>query len=105
MISDINISLELVEDGKAVAHRKYLGQCNAKEYLDGEYPASLDRYGVWQQEGGNTRPWDFRHGFHFSASPNGSSSQISPSISLSGHLSSRFSLRSWANSSLSSLLS
>jgi len=83
VISDINLNLALVEDGLAFAYRKYLGQCNAKEYLDAEYRASRHRYGVWQQEGGITRPWDFRRGRRGGASPNGSTSPQSSSPS--GH--------------------
>ena len=60
VISGININLVLVEDGQAFAYRQYLGGCEAKEYLDAEYRASRHRYGVWQVEGGITRPWDFR---------------------------------------------
>ena len=60
VISEININLALVEDGQAFAYRQYLSGCNAKEYLDAEYRASRRRYGVWQVEGGITRPWDFR---------------------------------------------
>jgi endonuclease YncB( thermonuclease family) len=61
VISEININLALVEDGQAFAYRQYLSGCDAKEYLDAEYRASRRRYGVWQVEGGITRPWDFRH--------------------------------------------
>lgn len=60
VISDINLNLGMVEDGQAFAYRQYLGGCNAKEYLDAEVRASRHRYGVWQVEGGITRPWDFR---------------------------------------------
>ena len=60
VFSGVNINLKLVEDGKAFAYRQYLGGCNAKEYLDAETRASRHRYGVWQVEGGVTRPWDFR---------------------------------------------
>ena len=56
VISDININLVLVEDGQAFAYRQYLSGCDAKEYLDAEYRASRRRYGVWQVEGGITRP-------------------------------------------------
>ena len=62
VISEININLAMVEDGQAFAYRQYLSGCNAKEYLDAEYRASRRRYGVWQVEGGITRPWDFRRG-------------------------------------------
>ena len=60
VFSGININLAMVEDGQAFAYRQYLGDCNAKEYLDAEYRASRRRYGVWQVEGGITWPWDFR---------------------------------------------
>jgi len=62
VISDINLNLVMVEDGQAFAYRQYLGGCDAKEYLDAEVRASRHRYGVWQVEGGITRPWDFRRG-------------------------------------------
>ncbi|MEI7666857.1 MAG: thermonuclease family protein [Synechococcaceae cyanobacterium ELA263] len=71
VISDININLVLVEDGQAFAYRQYLGGCEAKEYLDAEYRASRHRYGVWQVEGGITRPWDFRRGRHNAVIPDG----------------------------------
>jgi hypothetical protein len=60
VISDINLNLVMVEDGQAFAYRQYLGGCDAKEYLDAEVRASRHRHGVWQVEGGITRPWDFR---------------------------------------------
>ncbi|MCP9776927.1 thermonuclease family protein [Cyanobium sp. Tous-M-B4] len=60
VISDINLNLVMVEDGQAFAYRQYLGGCNAKKYLDAEVRTSRHRYGVWQVEGGITRPWDFR---------------------------------------------
>ena len=81
VISDININLAMVEDGQAFAYRKYLGQCDAREYLDAKYRASRHRYGVWQQEGGITRPWDFRRGRRGGALPNGTSSKSGRSTS------------------------
>jgi hypothetical protein len=39
VISDIN--LVLVEDGQAFAYRRDLGSCDAREYRDAEYRASL----------------------------------------------------------------
>ena len=83
VISDININLAMVEEGQAFAYRKYLGQCDAREYLDAEYRASRHRYGVWQQEGGITRPWDFRRGRRGGVMPGGSTSPLSSSPS--GH--------------------
>ena len=60
VIGEVNLNLAMVEDGQAFAYRQYLGQCDAKEYLDAEYRASRHRFGVWQVPGGITRPWDFR---------------------------------------------
>ena len=71
VISEININLALVEDGQAFAYRQYLSGCNAKEYLDAEYRASRRRFGVWQVEGGITRPWDFRRGRRSAVIPDG----------------------------------
>lgn len=62
VIGEVNLNLAMVEDGQAFAYRQYLGGCDAKEYLDAEVRASRHRYGVWQVEGGITRPWDFRRG-------------------------------------------
>ncbi len=58
--SGINVNLVMVEDGQAFAYRQYLNRCDAREYLDADDRASRRRYGVWQVEGGITRPWDFR---------------------------------------------
>ena len=71
VISGINVNLVLVENGQAFAYRQYLSGCDAKEYLDAEYRASRHRYGVWQVEGGITRPWDFRHGRRNAVIPDG----------------------------------
>ena len=71
VISETNINLALVEDGQAFAYRQYLSGCDAKEYLDAEYRASRRRYGVWQVEGGITRPWDFRRGRRSVVIPDG----------------------------------
>jgi endonuclease YncB( thermonuclease family) len=62
VISGTNINLLLVEAGQAFAYRQVLGGCDAKAYLDAEGRASRARLGVWQVEGGVTRPWDFRQG-------------------------------------------
>jgi endonuclease YncB( thermonuclease family) len=71
VISEININLVMVEDGQAFVYRQYLGGCDAKEYLDAEFRASRHRYGVWQVEGGITRPWDFRRGRSAAEIPDG----------------------------------
>jgi endonuclease YncB( thermonuclease family) len=71
VIGDINIGLAMVEDGQAFAYRQYLCSCDEQEYLDAEYRASRHRYGVWQVEGGITRPWDFRRGRRAALIPDG----------------------------------
>ncbi|MEB3362034.1 MAG: thermonuclease family protein [Synechococcaceae cyanobacterium] len=71
VISDLNINLVMVEDGQAFAYRRYLKGCDAKEYLAAEYRASRHRYGVWQQAGGITRPWDFRRNQQPTVIPDG----------------------------------
>jgi endonuclease YncB( thermonuclease family) len=60
LISDININLVMVEDGQAFAFRRYLSGCDAGEYLEAETRASRHHDGVWQLEGGITRPWEYR---------------------------------------------
>ena len=60
VIGDININLAMVEDGQAFANRRYLSGCDAREYLEAEFRASRHRFGIWQVQGGITRPWDFR---------------------------------------------
>ncbi|WP_259733178.1 thermonuclease family protein [Synechococcus sp. CS-1331] len=71
VFNGININLAMVEDGQAFVYRQYLSDCDAKEYLDAEYRASRRRYGVWQVEGGITRPWDFRKGRSAAVIPDG----------------------------------
>ncbi len=60
VITDLNINLVMVEDGQAFAYRQHLASCAAQEYLDAEFRASRRRYGVWQVQGGITRPWTVR---------------------------------------------
>jgi endonuclease YncB( thermonuclease family) len=60
VISDLNIGLAMVEDGQAFAFRRYLSECDADAYLEAEMRASRRRYGVWREEGGIQRPWEFR---------------------------------------------
>ena len=71
VISEININLALVEAGLAFAYRQYLGGCDAKAYLEAEERASSSRLGVWQVQGGITRPWDFRRRLRSAAIPDG----------------------------------
>lgn len=71
VIGEININLVMVEDGQAFAYRRFLDACDAREYLEAEFRASRHRYGVWQVEGGVTRPWDFRRGHRAAVIPDG----------------------------------
>jgi endonuclease YncB( thermonuclease family) len=71
VIDGININLALVEAGLAFAYRQYLGGCDANAYLEAEERASSSRLGVWQLQGGITRPWDFRRKRHSAAIPDG----------------------------------
>jgi endonuclease YncB( thermonuclease family) len=71
VIDGININLALVEAGLAFAYRQYLGGCDAKAYLEAEERASSSRLGVWQVQGGITRPWDFRRRLRSAAIPDG----------------------------------
>ena len=72
VISESNINLALVEDGKAFAYRQYLSGCDAKAYLEAEERASRAHLGVWQVPGGITRPWDFRRARRSATIPDGS---------------------------------
>ena len=56
VIGEVNLNLALVEDGMAFAYRRYLGQCNAREYLDAEFRASRSRFGVWRGDGRHHPP-------------------------------------------------
>jgi endonuclease YncB( thermonuclease family) len=60
VFSDVNVGLTMVQGGQAFAYRRYLNGCDAKGYLDAEFRASQRHDGVWQLDGGITRPWDFR---------------------------------------------
>jgi len=60
VFSGTNINLALVEDGQAFVYRQYLDPCDSREYLQAEERARWRRLGVWQVDGGITRPWDFR---------------------------------------------
>ncbi|MCP9782169.1 thermonuclease family protein [Cyanobium sp. WKJ7-Wakatipu] len=71
VFSGVNINLALVEDGQAFVYRQYLRGCDAKVYLEAEERAIRARLGVWQVEGGITRPWDFRRGRRAAVIPDG----------------------------------
>jgi endonuclease YncB( thermonuclease family) len=69
VIAGENINLAMVEEGQAFAYRQYLNSCQAKEYLEAESRANRRRHGIWQLDGGITRPWDFRHGSQATKKP------------------------------------
>ena len=71
VFSGVNINLTLVENGLAFVYRQYLGGCDARAYLAAEDRASRARLGLWQVQGGITRPWDFRRGRRSAAIPDG----------------------------------
>lgn len=56
----VNLNLAMVESGQAFAYRHYLGDCDAKAYLNAEEQAQRQRLGVWHVPGGIMRPWEFR---------------------------------------------
>lgn len=62
VISGGSINLAMVQAGQAFAYRQYLSSCDARAYLEAEAAASRSGRGVWQLQGGITRPWDFRRG-------------------------------------------
>lgn len=62
VISGRHINLSLVETGQAFVYRQYLRRCDGARYLQAERQASERRLGVWQENGGIRRPWDFRRG-------------------------------------------
>lgn len=45
-----------MEDGQAFAYRRFLGQCDAKAYLNAEVRVSRRRTRAWRVTGGITRP-------------------------------------------------
>jgi endonuclease YncB( thermonuclease family) len=71
LITGTNINLAMVEDGQAFAYRRYLDQCDTREYLEAEDRASRRRLGVWQVPGGITRPWDLRRSRRSTRTPDG----------------------------------
>ncbi|MFZ0407124.1 MAG: thermonuclease family protein [Cyanobium sp.] len=78
VIGEVNLNLVMVEDGQAFAYRQYLGQCDAREYLDAKFRASRTRYGVWSTPGGITRPWEFRRARRSGGSSRAVSSGVAP---------------------------
>ncbi|MEY2644522.1 MAG: hypothetical protein RLZZ611_1171 [Cyanobacteriota bacterium] len=74
VISGGSINLAMVQAGQAFAYRQYLSGCDARAYLEAEAAASRRGRGVWQMQGGITRPWDFRRGRSTAVIPDGTTS-------------------------------
>jgi micrococcal nuclease len=58
---NLNVNLSMVQEGRAVAYRQYLDQCDAARYLAAEQSARQRRLAFWSQ-GDPVMPWDFRKG-------------------------------------------
>lgn len=57
----VNVNLAMVQEGRAVAYREYLEQCDAQAYLRNENSAKQRRLAYWSQNN-PVMPWDFRKG-------------------------------------------
>lgn len=57
----LNVGLAMVQEGRAIAYRKYLDQCDAARYLAVESRARQRRLAFWS-ESNPVMPWDFRRG-------------------------------------------
>ena len=57
---DNEINLTMVRLGLAFVYRKYLGQCNAEDYIKAEYDAKNRKEGMWGTNWQAQEPWDFR---------------------------------------------
>ncbi|WP_233501601.1 thermonuclease family protein, partial [Acaryochloris thomasi] len=64
----LNVNLALVQEGRAVAYRQYLGQCDAARYLAVEDSARQRRLAFWSQVD-PIMPWDFRKGIRAKVQP------------------------------------
>lgn len=64
----LNVNLAMVQEGRAVAYRQYLGQCDAARYLALEDRARQRRLAFWSQEN-PIMPWDFRKGVRAKVQP------------------------------------
>ena len=54
------INLTMVRLGLAFAYRKYLGQCNAEDYIKAENEAKKRKEGMWGTNWQAQEPWKFR---------------------------------------------
>ena len=57
----LNVNLVLVQEGRAVAYRQYLGQCDRDKYLQAEASAKSQSLAFWNQPS-PVMPWDYRRG-------------------------------------------
>lgn len=54
-----SLNLALVEAGQAAVYPRY---CKESRFFDAEKRAKADRRGIWEKEGEQQRPWDYRQG-------------------------------------------
>ena len=59
--NNLNVNLAMVQEGRAVAYRQYLSQCEGDRYLSAEASAKSRRLAFWNQAE-PIMPWDFRRG-------------------------------------------
>lgn len=73
---NLNVNLAMVQEGRAIAYRKYLSQCEGDRYLKAEASARSRRLAFWSQAN-PVMPWDFRRGVRTTAqSPVQPTSQV-----------------------------
>ena len=53
----INLNLEMVAAGHAAVFVRY---CNARDFYDAEREAKRQRLGIWEKDGAQQRPWEWR---------------------------------------------
>ena len=55
-----NVGLALVDQGEAFVYWQYTAGCDRSLYGASERRARANRLGIWKEEGGIQRPWDYR---------------------------------------------
>jgi len=55
-----NVGLALVDQGEAFVYWQYAAGCDRSVYGASERRARANRLGIWKQDGGIQRPWDYR---------------------------------------------
>lgn len=65
---NLNVNLAMVQEGRAVAYREYLSQCEGDRYLKAEASAKSRRLAFWSQAN-PVMPWDFRRGIRATVPP------------------------------------